>query len=169
MAVALDLLVPRLTATLVPPGSEAGLFPTDDDSVESWVPVLANAFWMCRLHRFFTAWRLNVAGDTIQPVASGGADMPGEYQQLIVLSAAVATLEVKLLEFNTKFRAKSGEEEFEAEKAASLLVELIRGWRRQLEDIREDLVTREDCRTNVAVIDLVVERLDRCYPTWVGA
>lgn len=170
MSVALQPLVERLKAALVNPGSTSGLFDFTDPREDDWVIALGNAFWQARMWRFFADWRLNSTWDAIIPVVEDGEEFPEDLQHLVVLIAALTALENKLPEMNSKFSSKSGEEEFSVENSATLLSNLFKARRQDLEDLKADLVQSPlTVARNVGVIDMVVERADTWYETWIAA
>lgn len=167
MAVATAPLVLRLVAAMNPPGTTTPQFADAEDEEDNWLLVLANAFWMARLKGFFTDYRLSTDYAQILTVV-GTDDMPDELQQLIILVASIEALRARLLETNSVFRVKSGEEEFEVQTSATLLNALLASRLKDLDDLHEHLVTDARAATNVGLIDLVLERNDYSS-AWVGA
>lgn len=153
MAVELDSLIGSLKASLNAPGST---FISGTDT--EWLALLGFAFWQVRRDGFFTEWRLDPDGEQILPVVVGGDDMPREVQQFIVLAASVYALESKLVEADTSFRAKSGEQEFEVSKSAQVLREVLAARRGDLAKLRDELVSNPNAATTVAAIDMIVAR-----------
>lgn len=155
MAVALDLLLDSLKASLNVPGEASPMFNIDDNEDE-WITALANGFWQARARGFYTAYRINAAGDSIVNVA-GGDDMAREDQQVIVIQTALMAIDNKLLTLFTKTRDKAGPTETERERSSTLLKQLMLDRRTELEDIRKAVVLSGGA-TTARVIDSVLER-----------
>lgn len=168
MAVDTEPLIARLVAAVNPPApaGSTSLF-ADVSDADAWRLVLANAFWGAHLKGYFTDYRLNTDGDSILTVV-GSDDMPDGLQQLIVLFAAREVVRGRLLSLPTVFKVRSGEEEFETQQSATVLKALLDSLDKELEAIREDLLSDARAATSVGLIDLVLERGDP-YSTWVGA
>jgi len=167
MAVPTEPLVRRLVASVVPPGATTAMFPSVDDDEDGWRLVLANAFWSARLQSYFTEYRLSAEYDEILTVV-GDDDMPDELQQLIVKVAAVEVVLAKMLEVQTKFRAKSGDNEFETEQSATVLKAILDALRADLAALKDQLVNDTRFTTSIGLVDMAVAR---SVPgsTWVGA
>lgn len=154
MSIELSDLITRLRVSVDAPGEASSI--GDEEAIAR----LGTAFWSIRVKGFFTDYRLTVEEDAIVPVTDGADDMPGELQQLVVIQAAITALEGKFSSIDTKFRAKDGETEFETGKTASLLQELLKGRRAELEALYQQIVATPALATNVYAVDLLRVRLD---------
>lgn len=152
MSVELVELVPFLKASVNPPGQEF-IVATDGE----WQTAAANAFWWARLRGFFPEYRIDVDGELIVNTDDATVDMPREQQQIIVLAAALNSIEAKILAMPTGSRAKAGPVESETTRSASLLIELLKGKRKELADIRIEIIDTANA-TAVGVIDAVLSR-----------
>lgn len=152
MAIELVELVPYIRATVNPPGQEF-IIATDAE----WMTAAANAFWWARLRGFFPEYRIDIDGELIVNTTDATLDMPREIQQIIVLTAGLNAIEAKLLAMPTGNRAKAGPIESEVTRSASLLIELLKGKRKELAEIRTDIVASGSA-TGVGVIDAVLSR-----------
>lgn len=150
----LDDLVPALRLSVNGPG---GTLVAADDS--DWVEALINAFWTARLRGYFKDYRVD--GDQIVNINDPDVEMPREVAQVIVVYAAVTVIEAKILSLPTSTRAKAGPAETETQRAASVLVELLRQKRAELEQIRDETVATDPAVASFA--DLALVRL----PHWV--
>jgi hypothetical protein len=161
MSVALVDLVPRLEASLTVPGAPA-LFSFTSAEEDGWVGALAGAFWNARLAGLFTTYIVDVGGDAISNVDPTGDEFPVELHQVVVLFAALNAIEMRFAGF-ADTRAKSGEEEFEQKRPVSLLNALLAARRKELEEIKEDLLddVPGPSSTAVAFIDLALARHDQ--------
>lgn len=157
MSVALSTLIPRVKASVNAPG---GSFITAEDA--DWIAALGNAFWAIRIKGFFTEYRLSDNDQAIETI-EGDDDMPGEVQQLVVLQCAIAALEGKFAELNTKFRAKDGDSEFETGKTASLLTDILKARRLELAALHEQLVSSPALARYSYACDLVTVRLNSAF------
>lgn len=156
MSVALSTLISRVKNSVNAPG---GSFIVAEDT--DWISALGNAFWAIRIKGFFTEYRLSEDEQSIETI-EGSDEMPGEVQQLIVLQAAIAALEGKFAELNTKFRTKSGEEEFETGKTASLLQDILKARRLELAALHDQIVSDPALARFSYAVDLVTVRLETC-------
>jgi len=152
MAVELDELVPYLKASVNPPGQEF-IVATDTE----WRTAAANAFWWARLRGFFPDYRIDINGELIVNPEDPTDDMPREQQQIVVLAAALNAIEAKLLAMPTNSRARAGPVESETGRSAQVLVELLKGKRKELADIKDEIVASGNA-TGVGVIDAVLSR-----------
>lgn len=116
MAVDLLDLVDPLKRALSGPGED--LYPTVTDA--QWVGYLADAFWTVRIETgLLEGFGIN-DNDEIENIR-GGDDLSRDYQQIIVLYAALGIITNYIRTVNTRFRAKAGNVEFETENSASAL------------------------------------------------
>ena len=152
MAVELVDLVPFIKASVNPPGQEF-IVATDAE----WLTAAANAFWWARLRGFFPEYRIDIDGELIINTDDDTVDMPREIQQIIVLTAGLNAIEAKLFSMPTGNRAKAGPVESEVTRSASVLVELLRGKRKELADIKTQIIDTANA-TSVGVIDAVLSR-----------
>jgi hypothetical protein len=152
--------VDSLRREVTPPGSTS--FSTVDDDV--FTGYLADAFWEVKLDGFNEAYVCDSEGIVIasnDPEAASinlgftltdyvdGVDMPRDQVALVCLYAGIKILRNKLLESNTKLRAKAGPVEFETENSATLLVEMLK----ELQAVRARLLYLKTVNTDVALID----------------
>lgn len=166
MAVAIFTLADKLKHAVNVPGSE---FIDTSGNDEAWESIVAQAFWYARLKRFFTDYRLSADESMIVTVEPAVDDMPGELQQLVVMMATLVVIESKMLELETKFRAKSGDDEFEIQRSAQVLAELLKAKRKELAELREDMVTTPGIATQVGIIDLALHKASCMDTTWIAA
>jgi len=152
MAVELVELIPYLKASVNPPGQEF-IVATDAE----WLTAAANAFWWARLRGFFPEYRIDVDGELIVAIDDADEDMSRDLQQIIILAAALNAIEAKLLAMPTGVRAKAGPVESEVTRSASLLIELLKGKRKELADIKVEIIASGNA-TCVGVIDAVLSR-----------
>src|SRR4051812_13836833 len=123
MAVDLSDYVDTLRREVTPPGSIT--FATVSDDV--FTGYLADAFWEVKLDGFNEAYVCDADGIVIplgdpqvSNVANGftpsdyvdGVDMPRDQVALVCLYAGIKILRNKLMEANTRIRAKAGPVEF---------------------------------------------------------
>lgn len=149
MAVLLEDLVPSVKAQLNPLGGPAVV--TDDDD-EAIIQSLADAFWTAKVTGgFFSSYRVNLAGTQIENV-NGGADLPREEQQIVVLMLTLTTLEAKLAAVPNRRKAKAGPNEVERETSASILTALLKS-KREAYDALVLEVRRAGRGSNIGVFD----------------
>lgn len=171
MAVDLADLVPMLKSEMNPPGED--LYPSATD--QQWLLTLIGGFWDARLHGLMLDYEENVAArggpasfgqGVVTPLkVEAGYDAPSgwsdrdlspEMQQLVVLwSAWKATLS-EFKQLSTTFRAKAGPTEYEEQRSATVLKEVLTALRDRIKFILDNLSTHG--RTSVSVFDAVVER-----------
>lgn len=165
MAVLIEKLVDRFRNSVNAPG-QSFVGGTDDQVVAA----LANAFWTARTRGLFAGYRVNAAGLKIEPV-SGAEDLDDVDQQLVVMFAALLAIEAKLLELTTSTRYKSGEQEYETQRSAQVLLQLLKAKRAELDEIRADIVAGGTAgSTRVHVIDSFTVRADQLADSyaWVA-
>lgn len=150
--VALDTLVDALQVAVNVPGATTV---TDDD--DGWTIRLANAFWTAYLDGFFQPWLLNTTGDTIVPVTDGGADMPRQFQQIIVMAAAMDVLEMRAINLPNSKTAKAGPLESSQSTAATTINQILAARRADLVRLRNELIGSPFI-TGTYVIDSVIAR-----------
>ena len=158
----IDDLIPYALSAVNGPG---GSLVSDDD--DDWAVAIANAFWTARLRGFFKSWRVDADNIEIVPVDPGSVEeFDREAGQVIVLFAAMNVLEAKLAGLATKQRAKAGPVESETQRSATLLTELLKARRRELDEIASELSGRGSAL--VAFCDMVADRIDSNGPTWLN-
>jgi len=136
MAVDLEDLVEPLKYAVNPPGQTL-VSATDPE----WVSRLANAFWRAKVHGHFSGFRVDPDGETIVPVDDDDDDMPREHQQLVVMYAAFEALEAEVRNLDTVFRASAATGvEFETQRSAQLLIELLKGAKEELAILKASLL-----------------------------
>ena len=174
MAVDLSDYVDTLRREVTPPGSTT--FATVPDEV--LVGYLCDAFWEVTLDGFLgTSQNVNSKGtvpsanysvDTngivlpsSDPQVVAGAisytptpydpsvDMNRSEVALVCLYAGIKIIRNKLLEANTRLRAKAGPVEYEADNSANLLVEMLR----ELQSVRQRLLWLRTYNQDVSMID----------------
>lgn len=148
MSVDLGDLIEAIKSEVSPPGTD--LFPNATE--DEWIINLQNAFWEAKLFDFFG--NFYEADGLIQPNA-GSTDMDRTQQQLIVLFAGARILRNELRNINTTFKSKAGPVEFETQKSANLLRDL-------LNDVRSKIMWQLQAvgSTNTFYIDSVTGRAD---------
>lgn len=143
-----DLVEPVKAAVNVPGGN---LFP--NASEDTWVQVLANAFWTARLAGLFTDYRETEG--SIVPI-TGTTDLGREHQQLIVLYSAYNTVRARLLALPSGKRLKAGPVESETQFSAAVLQALLKDIRSELDQAVSVLAAND--ATTVQVFDLIFQR-----------
>lgn len=132
MSVDIGNLIDAVRAEVNPPGED--LFPnaTDDD----YLLRLINAFWNATLDGIISGYEVD--DDGIVTPSSGTTDMSRELQQVIVFYAGIDAVRNHLRSLNTVFRAQAGPVEFEQQKSANTLRDILR----ELRDRRAILLGR---------------------------
>ncbi len=120
MATDLGALIPNLQAEVQPPGEDAYPDATDDD----WVMRLINAFWSAVLDGIITGY--TVDDDGIVTPISGTTDLTREMQQIIVFYAGIDIIRNSLRTLNTMTRSVAGPVEFEVQKSANTLRDILK-------------------------------------------
>lgn len=143
-------LVPNLLRETTPPGGD--LYPDATD--DQLVGYLQDGFWEARLDGLLTSWTES-EGD-VTPVATGGDEIPRDFQQIIIMYGGVKLVRTALLNTNTLFKAVAGPVSFETQNSPMILSQLLK----ELQDRRERLLFRlQDAGLiNVAYIDGVAAR-----------
>lgn len=136
-----------LKGSLNSPGS---VYFTAEDA--EWRIALGNAFWWARLRGYFPRYRVSADGTEIVNIDDEDVELDPQLQFVIVLMATLNALEARLASTATNRRAKAGPVESEVSQLASVLVELIRQRRRELETIRDEIVA-SDGATAAYVLD----------------
>lgn len=115
MATDLSDLIPYLLDELAPPGQGADAFPDADD--QTWLRYLQSAFWSARLDGLLKGYT--------EEDGMASPDLPRDFQQIVVLYAAISVVSNQMLATQTAFRAKAGPVEYEEERSATLLRALL--------------------------------------------
>lgn len=150
MAVDITDLVDSLKREVSPPGTN--LYPNAVDA--DWEGQLQDAFWEARLMDMLSDWTLT--GNDITPIASGGADMGRDMQQLIVLYAGYRIVLTNLQNLKSSFKAKAGPVEFETQQQATVLKAVLDAIRSRINIV---LTTLSGLGvSNSMVLDAVIER-----------
>jgi len=132
MAVDLTDLVASLQRAVSPPDED--LYPLVTD--QQWIGYLADAFWSARIEAgLFEGYFIN---ETDEIEAVGSTDLSREYQQIIVLYAALNIITQSIRNTNTMFRAKAGPAEFETQNSATALRDVLA----ELQSRRSMVLTR---------------------------
>lgn len=145
MSVALATLVPSLRRAVNPPGQQ---LVTAGQS--EWVGRLADAFWRARLNDFFAGYVLDGNDTAIVPVSNGGDDLDRTMQQLIVQFAALEALRLRLMNLATATRQKAGPVEVETQRAATLLVQLLKDLTREMQDTKDVILETSNASPRAA-------------------
>lgn len=134
MAVDLNDLVDPLKRAVNPPDED--LYP--NVTATQWVGYLADAFWSARIEAgLFTDFYVS-ENDEIEPNEVGDDDLARDYQQAIILYAALAIITQSIRNTNTLFRAKAGPAEFETQNSSSVLRDVLEEMQRR----RDMILTR---------------------------
>lgn len=121
MAVDLNDLVDSLKRAVSPPDEDLYA----DVTTTQWVGYLSDAFWTARIQAgLFSGYTIN-EDDEIEP-STGSTDLGRDYQQIIVLYAALNIVTSSIRNTNTLFRAKAGPAEFETQNSATNLNSVLR-------------------------------------------
>lgn len=160
MAVDLSDYVSTVRREVTPPGSTT--FSTVSDDV--FVGYLADAFWEVKLDGFNEAFTCDADGIVIPiddpdavNVSNGfeattfnpATDMPRDQVALVCLYAGIKIIRNKLLEQNTRIRAKAGPVEYESDFSANLLIEMLK----ELQSVRARLLYLKTYNQDVNLID----------------
>lgn len=162
MAVDLGDLIENLTAMVNPPGANLWPDAVDDD----WILRLQNGFWAAVLDGLITGY--TEADGLIEPT-SGSTDISRDLQQIVVIYGAMDTVLNEIRNLNTSLRAKAGPVEFETQKSANTLRDILK----ELQYRRSLLLDRlgDLGVTDTYYIDAVLER-DAAYmdslTSWVS-
>lgn len=113
-------LIPNLEAILTVPGTTSPYAAATDDE---WIRKLENGFWQAVLEG--TIEGFDIDEDGIISPEEGDATIAREYQQIVVIYAALNIVNAQLLQLKTTFRAQAGPVEYETQQAASVLVALL--------------------------------------------
>lgn len=145
-----DELVDALKREVSPPGTD--LYPNATDA--EWLNRLRDAFWEGRLNGLFGGYSVDDDG-VVSPV-SGSTDLSREMQQAIVLYAGYRTTLTQFQNISSAVRSKAGPVEFEIERSAALLRDILKDVRDRLSRVLQLLSTLG--MNNATVFDAVIER-----------
>lgn len=145
MSIDLADLVDNLKREVNPPGSD--LFPSANDA--DFEGYLTDSFWEMMLRGYIASDEFT-ADDTVVTPVDGSTDaddqLGREYQQLIIINAAMVILRNHALNLDTGFRAHAGAAEFETRKSAQAIQAVLTDLRERFENILTYLPT--DVETN---------------------
>ena len=111
---------------------------TPDVADDVWLGYLTDAFWLARLDGFMLGYSADSTGVVTNP---SGDDLPQQYIALIVLYAAIRSMQLQILNSAPAFRAKAGPVEYEQQAAsASVLTEMLKQLRATQQRIIDELV-----------------------------
>jgi hypothetical protein len=125
MAVDLADLIPNLKVQISPPGTDLFSGVTNNE----WLTRLENGFWEARLDGLFMNYR--AADGAVEPI-SGDTDLQRHEQQLIILYAALDVVMTELRNAQSMFSAKAGPVEYETQKSAQLLRDVLKATQDQI-------------------------------------
>jgi hypothetical protein len=155
-------LIPSFTASVNPPGRTVIDLLTDEAAQR-----LANAFWSTWLGGFHQDFHLVVPDDaqigdytgaTIEPNEAGGDELSRSLQQVIVIAAAVDSIELYLGFTAHNRRDKAGPVESETQRHATVLLAVLKARRGELADLRDTLGSGARPARYVAVVDALAAR-----------
>lgn len=152
MAFDLSDLIDSLKREVSTPGNEETTYP--GVSEDAWVGWLQDGFWEIYLDGF--AQDYIVRDGLVRNRREGGADIPGDMQQLIVLYAGIRIIRNDLRQVQTTFRAKAGPVEYETAQSAQVLKAVLDELTRRRNLILKRLSDLE--ATDSYYIDAVIER-----------
>jgi len=119
-AVDITDLIENLEGMLTIPGQVS---PYDAATDAEWTIKLVNAFWRAVLDGVIEGYDIDEDG-LITPT-SGDTTFPREYQQVVILYAAVNIIQNQLLVLKTTFKAQAGSASYETGQAATVLTALL--------------------------------------------
>lgn len=157
-------LIPQLEAYLSIPGQESVYADATDDE---WTAKIVNAFWRAVLDGVIVNYSIDEDG-IVSPI-SGDTTFAREYQQVVIIYAAINIVKNAMLQTKTLFRAHAGSVEYETQQASQVLTGLLRSFEEEKNIILERL--SDIATTNVSYIDSASNRLDayRYKDTyWIG-
>lgn len=150
MAVDLGNLVDSLKAEISAPGEDAFPSASDDDYLNR----LINGFWNAVLDGLITGYTVDDSG--ILTPTTGTTDLNREFQQIIVFYAGMDAVLNAIRSLNTMTRSVAGPVEFEVQKSANTLRDILKA----LLSRRDILLTRlsDLGMTKVAYVDGIIAR-----------
>lgn len=160
MAVDLSDLVESLQRAVSPPGTD--LFP--DATTSEYEGHLADAFWELVMYGYISGYT-EASGVITEDVATPTTDLGREFQQLIVIVAAMNIISMLMVNLNSDFRAKAGPVEFQQSKSASILGRVLDRLQKRFDDLVEGLDDANDGSGTTYYYDTITERtLYNNYP-----
>ena len=115
-------LIPNLESAITIPGTTSPYAAATD---EEWTLKLVNGFWQAVLEGVIEGYQVDEDG-LISPISGDDNDtFSREYQQIVVIYAAMNTINARLLNLPTNSRAQAGPVEYETNQAASVLTALL--------------------------------------------
>lgn len=118
MAVDLGDLTDNLIAEVNAPGEDVFSSADEDD----YLTRLQNAFWEATLDGLISGFEET---DGVITPATGSTDISRELQQLVIFYAGISIVRNHIRSLDSVFRAVAGPVEFEVQKAASVLRDLL--------------------------------------------
>jgi len=150
----LTSLVDALRRAINPPGEE--LFPNANDLVLQGY--LADAFGVARMNGVIPQKWVNNAG-TIENPDDAADVFPVDLATIIVIYAKIQILRSRIMNIQSKFKAKAGPVEYETQNAVTHLRELLRTFEDELEEIKDAL------KDNKTICSKYIDvGLNRVYP-----
>lgn len=150
MSVDLGNLIDAVKAEVAPPGED----PFPNSTEDEYLTRLINGFWHAVLDGLITGYEVDDNG--IVTPTSGSTDMSREVQQIIVFYTGMDIVLNAIRQLNTMTRSVAGPVEFEVQKSANTLRDILR----ELKDRRAILLTRlsDVGVTNSTYVDGVLAR-----------
>lgn len=151
MAVDLSDLIENVKREVAPPGDEDTTFPNAVNA--DWLGNLQDGFWECVLDGVIEGY---TEEDGIVTPTSGSTDIGRDLQQLVVFYAGFKIVRNQLKALPTVFRARSGDNEYEKQQAATLLRALMDELTRKRNIMLERL---SDLGTiDATYVDMIIQR-----------
>lgn len=122
MSVDLGNLIENVKAEINAPGEEAFASATDDD----YLTRLINGFWNSVIDGLITGYTVDDNG-IVTPL-SGTTDMGRDVQQIIVFYAGMDAVRNAIRSLNTLTRSVAGPVEFEVQKSANTLRDILKDY-----------------------------------------
>lgn len=134
MAVDLGDLIESLKREVSPPGEFTSMFPnsTDDELLGN----LQDGFWEVILDGLITGYSVDDNG-LVTP-NTGDTDLDRSLQQIVIFYSGIRIVRNHLRNMNTRTHSKAGPVEFDVEKSANTLRDLLK----ELKDRRNILLAR---------------------------
>ena len=134
MAVDVGDLVESLERAVNPPG--INLFPNSTDGI--YEGHLSDAFWELTMAGYISGFTED-EGIITEDVATPVTDLGRDFQQLMVMAAALNIITMLMINLNTGFRAVSGPVEFEQTKSGNVLSRVLDRLQTRYDDIVKGL------------------------------
>lgn len=132
-----------------------------------WLQAMSNAFWEARLEGHFVGY--TETEGIIDTIPNGGANLPREQIQLLLIYTAYKSVFNRLVNLKTKFRGRAGPTEVETERSAQLLTAALRILAGKMEKLKDTLAAGDG--TAVYLFDAVLARqesLEYGDGAWTG-